>query len=191
MSFPPDFKLTTELLLRGALVFALLDLAFTPFLAWRIPPERFRELKWIFSGVAAIFWASLWAWVLDWGWTPVYSYVFPPWLREWLPLLQAIHFALVAYLFLWIAQKQRFPVVALIVLGGLWGIVTHTWAVLLGIVTKPPMLQGSSPLAAVTIAAFEFAFYWCVILSASALGQALWQKAKRMMSKPIHLALNT
>jgi hypothetical protein len=53
--------------------------------------------------------------------------------------------------------------------GGLWGACTHLWAVTRGIVTKPPMLQGASPMGAVVIAFFEFTFYWCVILGASAL----------------------
>jgi len=49
-------------------------------------------------------------------------------------------------------------------LGGVLGSLTHIWAVTRGIVTKPPMLQGASPLGAVVFAFFEYIFYWCTIL---------------------------
>jgi hypothetical protein len=32
-----------------------------------------------------------------------------------------------------------------------------------GVVSKLPVLQGTSPAAAVVIAFFEFIFYWCII----------------------------
>jgi hypothetical protein len=56
------------------------------------------------------------------------------------------------------------PVPTYCLLGGALGSLTHIRAVQLGVVTKPPMLQGASPLAAVVIAFFEFMFYWCTIL---------------------------
>ena len=54
--------------------------------------------------------------------------------------------------------------VAFCVFGSLWGMVTHVWAVYRGIVDNPPMLQGTSPVAAVVAAVFEFMLYWCIIL---------------------------
>jgi hypothetical protein len=59
------------------------------------------------------------------------------------------------------------PVVWYCLLGGFWGVVTHTLAVFSGIVSKPPPLQGASPAAAVGIALFEFTFYWCVLVLGS------------------------
>jgi hypothetical protein len=37
----------------------------------------------------------------------------------------------------------------------------------MGIVSKPPFLRGAHPAAAVTIAFFEFTFYWCAIVLVS------------------------
>jgi len=61
------------------------------------------------------------------------------------------------------------PVLTYCLLGGILGSLTHIWAVYRGLVTKPPMLQSVSPLAAVVIAFFEYIFYWCVILTAAKL----------------------
>ena len=43
--------------------------------------------------------------------------------------------------------------------GGLWGMMTHLFAVSIGIVCKPPVLQGAAPVVAVVMAIFEFMFY--------------------------------
>jgi hypothetical protein len=59
----------------------------------------------------------------------------------------------------------KYSVVNFCLFGELWGILTHILAIERGILDKPPMLTGSNPLAALTIAAFEFIFYWCVCLT--------------------------
>ena len=184
MTLPPDIKVTSEVLWRGTLIFALIDLGFVPLLAWRIKETRFRQLKWALVGTTAIFWSLLWAWVLDWGWDSVYSYVFPDWIRAWLPLLQGLHFAVVGLVFWWSALRlARNPVAGFCLFGGLWGMVTHVWAVYRGIVDKPPMLQGASPVAAVVIAMFEFMFYWCIILSVAWLLWRGWQWSKSLIQR--------
>jgi hypothetical protein len=61
------------------------------------------------------------------------------------------------------------PVISWSLLGGLCGMITHIWAVYRGILDKPPMLQGTSPIATVIMPIFEFIFYYCVILSLTAL----------------------
>ncbi len=180
---PPDTKLTSEILWRGAFIFALIDLAFVPLLAWRIKPAHFRQLRWALAGTTAIFWGSLWAWVLSWGWDPVYSYVFPGWMRPWLPPVQGLHFAVVALVFWWGALRFPNPVLGFCLFGGLWGMVTHTWAVYLGIVNKPPLLQGASPVAAVVIAIFEFTFYWCIILSVAWALRRVWRWSTELVRK--------
>jgi hypothetical protein len=38
------------------------------------------------------------------------------------------------------------------------------WAVFRGIVSKPPMLQGASPVAAVIVSVPEFALYFSIII---------------------------
>ncbi|MSP14432.1 MAG: hypothetical protein EXR62_15950 [Chloroflexi bacterium] len=45
MILPQDFKITTEILWRGALMFALMDLPIVAFLAWRTRPGTFRQIK--------------------------------------------------------------------------------------------------------------------------------------------------
>jgi len=71
-------------------------------------------------------------------------------------------------LFWWIAVKLKSArVIVLCLFGGLWGIITHILAIQRGILEKPPMLSGAGALPALTIAAFEFIFYWCVCLTIS------------------------
>jgi hypothetical protein len=81
--------------------------------------------------------------------------------------------------FCWLAL--RLPgnaVVNFCLLGGLWGMITHIWAVARGLVEKPPMLQGVNPVAAVVIAGFEFMFYWCIMLSIASLLLRGWEWLK-------------
>ena len=163
---PSDIKITTELLYKGALMFALMDAVFIPFLVWRVKEETFRRLKWPLVIAAALTWYGIWSWAIGNFWEDVYSYLFPAWAQTWVPRIAFIAAGLVAFglwtLFLRIKGK---PVLIYCLLGGILGSITHIWAVYRGIVTTPPMLQGASPLGAVVIAFFEYIFYWCVILT--------------------------
>jgi hypothetical protein len=160
-----DVKITTELLYRGAFIFALLDAVFIPLLVWRVSNETFRRLKWPLIIAAAIVWFAIWFLVINTFWGTVYSYVFPAWMHTWLPWIALVIAGGVSFgiwtLSLRIHGKS---VLAYCFLGGILGSLTHIWAVYRGIVTKPPMLQGASPLVAVVIAFFEYIFYWCTIL---------------------------
>ncbi len=160
-----DIKITTELLYKGALVFALMDAIYVPLLAWRVNREAFRKLKGPLVVAAALVWFGIWAWAIGNFWETVYSYVFPAPIGKWIPAL-AFVVAGAAVLGLWaIALRLRGnPILIYCLLGGALGSLTHLWAVYRGIVTRPPMLQGASPLAAVIIAFFEYMFYWCTIL---------------------------
>jgi len=162
---PPDIKITTELLYKGALVFALMDAVFVSLLVWRLKKETFRRLKWLLVVSAALVWFGIWSWAIGNFWGTVYSYVFSAWAQTWVPWIALIGAGLVA-LGLWtLTIRIRWNVVlTFCLMGGIIGSLTHIWAVHRGIVTKPPMLQGASPLGAVVIAFFEYIFYWCVIL---------------------------
>jgi hypothetical protein len=167
---PHDFKVTSEMLWMGTLIFAAIDAVYVPILAWRIKVGMFRQFRWFLFTTTAFFWSALWTWTIVNFWDSVYRYLFPAWARWLIPPAYGLLFAGVGLLFWWLAAQFRVnPVVSFCLLGGLWGMITHLWAVFLGIVDKPPLLQGVAPAAAVIVAVFEFIFYWCIILTMSAL----------------------
>lgn len=172
----PDARVTTEILWKGAAVFAVVDAVYIAVLARLIEPERLRRMKWALVATMAVFFTLLWGVLASYYfWGSVYGYFFPEWIRWVLPPLYGVLFAAVGLLCWWIAA--RLPgnaVVRFCLLGGVWGMATHTWAVYRGIVEKPPLLRGASPVAAVGIAIFEFVFYWCVCLSIAALVERRW-----------------
>jgi hypothetical protein len=163
---PPDIKITTGLLYKGALVFALMDAVYIPLLLWRIKEETFLRMKWSIVIAAALVWFGIWSWAIGNFWETVYSYVFPAWAQTWVPWIALVVAGLVA-LVLWslTIHIKRNVILTFCLMAGIIGSLTHIWAVYRGIVTKPPMLQGASPLGAITIAFFEYIFYWCVILT--------------------------
>lgn len=166
---PTDVKITTELLLQGTLLFALIDGIYVPLLAWRLRRDFFLRLKWPLAAAAALVWYGIWAWAIGNFWETVYAYVFPAWARTWTPFIALVGAAL-AGLGLWVlaARLKGNPVLSFCLLGGSLGTLTHIWAVYRGVVSKPPMLQGASPLAAVVFAFFEYMLYWCIILTLAA-----------------------
>jgi hypothetical protein len=178
---PPGSKITTETLWLGMIFFAAVDAVFIPILAWRINPATFRRIKWILVITAAIFWSSLWTWGLVTFWGSIYHYVFPAWAHWFIPPTFGLLYAGICLLFWWAALRLRGNAVAnFCLLGGLWGMITHLFAVSIGIVNKPPALQGAAPAAAVIIAIFEFMFYWCIILTVAVLLQQGWRKLRHV-----------
>jgi hypothetical protein len=185
---PTDIQVTTEILWRGALMFALMDIPFVAVLAWRIKPSRFRQLRWELTTTAAIFYGAIWlALAVIIYWDSVYRYFFPDWMRWLIPFLLGLLNAVAVFVAWWSTSRlKRFPIIGFCFCGGLWGMLTHIWAVSRGIVDNPPMLQGANPVAAVVIAIFEFIFYWCIILS---LALALWHAThwlKYLTNRPLH-----
>jgi hypothetical protein len=176
---PADFKITTDLLYKGALAFALMDAVCIPLLVWRVREDSFRRLKWALIISAALVWWGIWSWAIGDFWETVYSYVFPPWAQTWTPWIAFVIAGAFAF-GLWALALRLKGNSALIflLLGGVLGSLTHIWAVYRGIVAKPPFLQGASPLGAVVIAFFEYLFYWCAILTLAKLFDSV-----RMMFK--------
>ncbi len=178
---PPGVKITTDVLWLGTLIFAGIDAVFIPILAWRINPALFRRIKWALGITTAIFWSSLWTWGLVNFWDSVYRYVFPSWAHWIIPPIFGLLYAAISFLFWWLALRLRGnAVVTFCLFGGLWGLITHLFAVSIGIVSKPPALQGAAPVAAVVFAIFEFMLYWCVILSIAALLHLGWRKMRHL-----------
>ncbi len=166
MVIPEDLKVTDDVLYRGALLFILIDLVIVTLLVKRIKPDELLKMKWTLVVVMFIFFFVLFGAIISIiFWDSVYSYVFPIWARWVIPPLYGLLFSLVGLLTWWVSFRlPANPVLYFCIMGGLWGIVSHILAIHRGILEKPPMLQGSSPLAALTIAAFEFVFYWCICL---------------------------
>jgi FtsH-binding integral membrane protein len=163
---PPESKVTTEILWLGALIFGLVDIPFVVILARRIDRELFRQLRSVLIVTTGIFWCAIWGLMSLVYWEAVYHYVFPAWARWLIPPVYGCLFAGVALLFWSLSFRiPGRPVLNFCVLGGLWGTVTHIWGISRGLLEKPPMLQGTSPIAATIMPFFEFVFYWCTILT--------------------------
>jgi hypothetical protein len=183
MAFTVDVKVTTEILWKGALFFALIDVVFVATLNRRINPTDFQKMKWKLVGFMAIFFCALFGVLASYVfWDSVYCYVFPAWVRWIMPPVYGLLFASYGLFVWWLSFRLRTnAVMNFCLFGGLWGIITHIWAIYRGILEKPPMLRGASPVAAVTIAAFEFIFYWCVCLSFTFLTQQIEKRIRELM----------
>ena len=166
MTISNDIKVTTDILWKGALFFALIDIVFVSILAKFIKPDDFLRMKWKLAIIMALFFCILFGSIVSIVfWDSVYCYVFPVWARWIIPVSYGLLFSIIGLFFWWIAFRlPANPVMNFCILGGVWGITTHILAIQRGILEKPPMLQGASPAAALTIAAFEFIFYWCICL---------------------------
>jgi hypothetical protein len=166
MNIPNDLKVTTELLWRAALVFALIDVFMITFLTRLIKPKDLLKMKWRLIIVMAVFFCLLFGSIMSIiFWDSVYSYVFPSWMRWIIPPAYGILFSMAGLFFWWLAFRlPTNPVMIFCILGGSWGFLTHYFAIQRGLLEKPPMLQGASSLSALTIATFEFIFYWSICL---------------------------
>jgi hypothetical protein len=165
-----DVHITTQLLWRATLFFGLADLLMFTLLAWRIPNRRFQRLPRWLAGVAAIFWASIWLAAMVGFWGMVYRYIFPGWARWVIPFaIPAVDVAVALLLWRWVQGLPGRSAAWFCLFTGVWGSLTHVWAVALGITVKPPMLQGASPIAVIVFAFFEYLFYFNVILALAAL----------------------
>jgi hypothetical protein len=162
-----DLKVTTGILLRGAFLFAVIDLVFVSVINKIVKPCDFLKMKWPLVIIMAFFFTFLFGFITSYlFWDSVYSYVFPSWARWIIPPLYGLLFSMAGLFFWWIASNSpKGQVTIFCLLGGLWGVITHILAIYRGILDKPPMLKGASPIAALTIAAFEFVFYWCICLT--------------------------
>jgi hypothetical protein len=173
-----DLKVTSEILWKGALFFGLIDLFFVSLIVKFIKPDKLFKMKWRLVIVMTIFFCVLFGAIASiFFWDTVYSYVFPLWFRWIIAPVYGLLFAIAGLLCWWIAFSiYGNPVLIFCLLGGLWGIITHILAIMRGILDKPPMLQGAGPASALTIAALEFIFYWCVCLTIARLTQLIFSK---------------
>ena len=174
MAGAEGLRVTTSLLWRATIFLSVVAVAPLPLVIKWIPRERFADLKLHVVGATFLVWLAIWSVMVVTYWQSVYAYFFPAWLRWPLPLFMAIGFAAASLvLWYWACRFQRWPAVVFVFLGAVLGPLTHLWAVLRGIVTKPPLLQGASPVAAISISAPEFAIYFTIILCLAAISRSI------------------
>jgi len=166
MNINGDIKVTSEVLWKGAMFFAITDVILITFLTRLIKPKDLFKMKWRLLIFMAIFFCILFGSIVSLiFWDSVYSYVFPSWMRWIIPPSYGVLFSLIGLFFWWLAFKlPANPVFNFCISGGLWGLITHILAIYRGILDKPPMLQGASSISALTIATFEFIFYWSICM---------------------------
>jgi hypothetical protein len=166
MNIPDNIRVTTEILWKGAMFFALIDVILITILTRLVNPNDLFKMKWRLIIFMAIFFCILFGSLVSIiFWDSVYCYVFPDWIRWIIPPSYGLLFSLIGLFFWWFAFRlPTNPVLNFCILGGFWGLVTHILAIHRGILEKPPMLQGASSISALTIATFEFIFYWSICL---------------------------
>ena len=181
MIIPDDIKVTSDILWKSAMIFALIDAVLIGILRKLVKPDDLFRMKWRLVFFMALFFCILFGSVVSIiFWDPVYSYVFPPRMRWIIPPAYGLLFSAVGLFFWWLAfHLPANPIVNFCILGGLWGLASHILAILRGILEKPPMLQGASPISALTIAAFEFIFYWSICLGFTFLFERLRSKLRQ------------
>jgi hypothetical protein len=162
-----NVQVTSAMLWWATLIGIVVDSMFVIVLLRRVTTEKFRHLKWPLVVTSGIFWTAIWLFLgCVFYWDSVYGYVFPAWARWYIPPCYGLMFAAIAWLIWWAAAHlPGNPLLTYFLLGGAVGTITHIWAIYRGILDKPPMLQGVSPLSATVFPFFEFVFYWCVILT--------------------------
>lgn len=182
MASTAEVKVTTEILLKGALFFALIDIAFVTILTRLIKPADFHKMKWRLVVVMAVFFCALFGVIASYVfWDSVYCYVFTAWARWIMPPVYGLLFASYGLFVWWLSFRSGAnALINFCLFGGLWGIITHIWAIYRGILEKPPMLQGANPIAAVLIAAFEFIFYWCICLGITFFMQQIGKRLRQL-----------
>lgn len=165
--------LTPDLMYRAALVVALVDVIIVLALSRLIGTEGLRRVKWTVGIVSGVFWFAVWTVMCTVFWTAVYSHVFSGWFRAAIPPVFGLGYAGVAWAWRWMGLRAaRYAVPVYCALWGATGALTHAWATYgMGLLVKTPMLVRLTPASAIVFATFEFTFYGCVILAASALLQ--------------------
>ncbi len=176
--------LTTSLMWGAAAITALLDAPLLALLAWRISSNLFRRLKWYLAGSAFLVYALIWGIVGSVVfWDTVYSAVFPPWFRWFLPLIYGTLFGVLSLGFWWLSRRvTHLQVVCFCLLGGLFSLVGHIIGTSRGLM-QVPMLAQTSIASAFTFGIFEFIFYFCVIVGLAALGRWIVERWKRRLPR--------
>jgi hypothetical protein len=141
------------------------------FLAWRISPARFREMRTALVITAAVSWGIFSLVLVNVFWEIYYRTIFPAWSRSaWLLLLSSLLYGFFALAFHWLALRlPGHPLVNFCLLAGFEALLEHLWGFYGLKVLEVPLLRQASPLSILAFSFPEYIFYWCVIISLAAL----------------------
>jgi len=147
-------------------IFVILDLVLILLAHRLVSRESFRKLRALLVIVSGVFFLLVWMAVLWWGWDWFYRFIFPDWARFLLPPIFCMGYAILALGMSWLSLRlPGSPAVTWCLLGGVEGLLSHIYAIYgLGAASRPPIMQGTDPLAVLVFAVFEKAFYWSLIL---------------------------
>lgn len=182
-----NFQATTNIYWISALILIFFDSAIVLVLTRMIKPSRFSQIQWEIVIATAVFFSSLWSFVLTWGWSWFYSYIFPTWIPPLAPTFGLVY-AVIGYAMYRLAKYlPGNPVVYFCVLGGVEGFITHLWVVFgIGVIEKVPMMHGVSQASVLIFATFEKTFYWSIILLMALVIHIIWQKLSVARQEPIN-----
>jgi len=175
---PANVHLTTPLVWMCTSILLVMDVILALVMRRFIHHEHIQQMRGLLITISGVFFLFIWTATMLWAWDWFYKYIFPPWARYLLPPLFGIGYTLLAAGMVWLSLKlPGSPVITWCLLGGLEGLLSHIYAIYgLGAASKPPVMQGTDPLATLIFAIFEKAFYWSLLLLTSWL---LWQVDKR------------
>ncbi len=101
-----EIKVTTEILVKGAFYFALIDIVFVTILTKFIKPDDLYRMKWKLVVLMAFFFCILFGTLVSIiFWDSVYSFVFPTWAEMDNTPAYGLLFATIGLLFWWLAFR--------------------------------------------------------------------------------------
>lgn len=177
---PPEVRLTTPLVWMSTGILLVMDIILALLARRFVHRQHIRQMRWRLVIISGLFFLLVWSAAMLWSWDWFYSYIFPTWARTLLPPLFGIGYTLLALGMTWMCLKlPANSALTWCVLGGLEGLISHIYAIYsLSAASKPPIMQGTDPLAVLIFAIFEKAFYWSLILLFSWL---TWRVANRKL----------
>ncbi len=162
--------ITSELLWRSMWIAMLIDAPLLFIIARSVSSGLFRKLKWYLAGAAFVVYAALWGTFGSvYFWDTVYSAIFPGWFRWLLPLLYGLLDAAVALLFWRVSiTAARWQAMWFSLLGAVLSVAGHSIGISRGLL-RVPLLAQASAASALAFGAFEYIFYWCLIVALGAI----------------------
>lgn len=165
-----NIRATSEIYWQAAIITALIDLLFVSIIILRIKEAKFRQLQPTLVIVSIIFWIALYTSGAWYFWDSCYGYVLPDWVK-WIVPPFGLLVGILGYFFWWLALRMPWnPLLSFAILGGLHSFPGHLHGIYCrGLLEKCPILENVSAESALIFGFFEFIFYWCFVITISAL----------------------